>query len=130
MAELNRLLDAALPTMPFQWAGSSLGVPPVDLVETQDALVLTMDLPGYDPKALDLQVEGDVLTVRAEREAPASGTWLRQERTFGSIARSFVLPPTVDATKCEAKSEHGVLTITVPRREEARPRTINVTVKG
>lgn len=130
MRDADRLLDAALPTASWQWAGPGFGVPPVDLLETSEALVLTMDLPGYDPKTLDLQLEGDVLTVRAQREATAQGTWLRQERTFGQIARSFVLPHSVDASKCEAKCEHGVLTVTVPRREEAKPRTITVSVKS
>jgi HSP20 family protein len=88
-----------------------------------------MDLPGYDPKSLDLQVEGDVLTVRAERGTPQPrGTWLTRERLFGRLARSFVLPRTVDASKCQARSEHGVLTVTLPKREEAKPRSIAVTI--
>jgi HSP20 family protein len=95
-------------------------------------MVLTMDLPGYDPKSLDIQVEGDVLTVRASRnvQQPEKGRWLRQERLNGHLARSFVLPSTVDAAKCEARCEHGVLTVTLPKREESKPRSITVSVKS
>jgi len=71
--------------------------------------------------------------VKAERKAEPVGegvTVRRQERGFGSFARSFVLPDTVDASRVEAKYEHGVLTLTLPRREEARPRVIEVKVQG
>ena len=73
-----------------------------------------------------------MLTVRAQRSAPqpGKGDWLRQERLHGQVARSFVLPGTVDASKCEARCEQGVLTLTLPKREEAKPRSITVTVKS
>ena len=90
-----------------------------------------MDLPGYDPKSLDVQIEGDVLTLRAERPEPSTkGTWLSRERLSGRIARSFVLPHTIDGSKCQARCEHGVLTVTLPKREEAKPRSIAVTVSS
>jgi len=77
-------------------------------------------------------VEGDVLTVRAAREEPrrSAGSWLRRERAVGQVARSFVLPATVDGARCSATYEHGVLTLTLPKREEAKPRTITVQVQG
>ena len=128
--EADRLIESAfLP--PTAWM-SGPPLPPADLQETPEAIVLTMDLPGYDPKSLDLQIEGDVLTVRAERGTaqPSNGTWLSRERLWGHIARSFVLPHTVEPSKCEARYEHGVLTVTVPKREEAKPRSITVTVKN
>ena len=109
----------------------SPALPAADFEETPDALVLTMDLPGYDPKTLDLQVDGDVLTIRAERaQESQKGTWLSRERFFGKVARSFVLPRMVDASKCEARAEHGVLTVTLPKREEAKPRSIAVSIKS
>ena len=87
--EADRLFDTAF-TAPLSWTNST-GVPPADIHETQDELVLTMDLPGYDPKSVDLKVEGDVLTIRAQRSAlqPEKGSWLRQERPFGQVARSW-----------------------------------------
>jgi HSP20 family protein len=128
--EADQLFEGAF-APPSTWA-NRLGVPPADIHETQDDLVLTMDVPGYDPKSLDLHVEGDVLTVRATRNAQhvTNARWLRQERRLGEVARSFVLPTTVDTAKCEARCEHGVLTVTLPKREEAKPRSISVTVKS
>jgi HSP20 family protein len=128
--EADRLLDGTL-TYPAGWA-RNIGAPPADIYETQDQLVLKMDLPGFDPKTLNIQVEGDVLTVRARRpeQQPHNGNWLRQERTLEQVARSFVLPNTVDASKCEASCEHGVLTLTLPKREEAKPRSITVKVQS
>jgi HSP20 family protein len=128
--DTDRLLESAFLT-PSAWINGP-ALPAADFEETPDALVLTMDLPGYDPKTLDLQVDGDVLTIRAERGAQPSqkGTWLSRERFHGRIARSFVLPRTVDASKCEARAEHGVLTVTIPKREEAKRRSIAVTVKS
>ena len=127
--EADRLLDGA--TMyPSGW--SNIGVPTADIYETQDQLVLKIDVPGFDPKSLNIQVEGDVLTVQAQRaeEHAQKGQWLRQERTLEHVARSFVLPHTVDAGKCEARCEHGVLTLTLPKREEAKPRSISVKVES
>jgi HSP20 family protein len=128
--EADRLFSGRF-TSPSAWA-NGIGFPPADIHETQDEMVLTMDLPGYDPKLLDIQVEGDVLTVRAQRNAqrPEGANWLRQERQYGQIARSFVLPGTVDATKCAASCEHGVLTVTLPKHEASKPRSIAVTVKS
>jgi len=126
--EADRLLDGTLMS-PAEWVKQT-GGPPADIVEERDALVLKMDLPGFDPKALDIQVEGDVLTVKAQQPAPdaSKATWLLHERTLHRIARSFVLPNTVDASKCEARCEHGVLTLTLPKREESKPRSITVNV--
>ncbi|MFO0594536.1 MAG: Hsp20/alpha crystallin family protein [Myxococcaceae bacterium] len=88
--------------------------------ETPEALTLSIDLPGHDPKNVDVKIEGDVLTVKSQRSLRSGA---REE-----YARSFVVPDTVDATKAEARCEHGVLTVVLPRREEARPRSITVKV--
>lgn len=108
-------------------------VPAADIVESESGLSLHLDMPGLDAKAIQVKVENDVLTVQAERKAEpkAEGVAVRrQERAFGTFARSFALPDTVDATKVEAKYENGVLTLTLPRREESRPRVIEVKVQG
>lgn len=108
-------------------------VPAADILESASGLTLLLDMPGLDAKAIQVKVENDVLTVQAERKAEprAEGVNVRrQERVFGTFARSFALPDTVDATKVEAKYEHGVLTLTLPRREEAKPRVIEVKVQG
>jgi len=107
--------------------------PPADIVETQAAIEVTVDLPGHDPKSVEVKLENGVLTIQSERkqERRAEGDGLlRSERSFGQFVRSFELPDTVDAQKVEAKFEHGVLTVTLPKREETKPRTISVKVQS
>jgi HSP20 family protein len=107
--------------------------PPADVVETQTAIEVTVDLPGHDAKSLDVKLENGVLTIQSERkqERRTEGDGvLRAERSFGQFARSFELPDTVDAGKVEAKFENGVLTVTLPKREETKPRTISVKVQS
>jgi len=108
-------------------------VPAADIIESESGLTLHLDMPGLEAKAIQVKVENDVLTVQAERKAEpkAEGvTVRRQERAFGTFGRSFALPDTVDASKVEAKYENGVLTLTLPRREESKPRVIEVKVQG
>lgn len=128
--EVDRLVkDVALPAA--GWSGYGL-CPAADVVETEAAFRVVLDLPGLEAKDLQIQVENDTLTVQAERRLSEPGkdeTVHRSERTAGTYFRSFSLPKTVDATKVEAKYESGVLTVTLPKREEAKPRTIQVTVK-
>jgi HSP20 family protein len=125
--EADRLFEGALAS-PAMWS-TAYGVAPADLRETTDEVVITMDVPGFDPKSIDIKIESDVLTVRAQRPAPTvDGTWLRQERVKGHVARSFVLPDSVDPNKCTARCEHGVLTVTLGKREESKPRSITVQV--
>jgi HSP20 family protein len=113
-------------------AASALPMPHTDILESEEQLVLKVDLPGHDPKSIQVKVEGDTLTLQSERksESQQKGTTLiRNERTHGVFARSFVLPDTVDGSKCQAAYEHGVLTLTMPQREEAKPRAIEVQVR-
>ncbi len=128
--EVDRLMkDVALPAS----GRSGYGLCPAsDVVETEAAFRVVLDLPGLEAKDLQIQVENDTLTVQAERRLSEPGkdeTIHRSERAAGTYFRSFALPKTVDATKVEAKYESGVLTVTLPKREEAKPRTIQVTVK-
>jgi HSP20 family protein len=125
--EADRLFESA-----FSTPAIAYGLPAADIYETQDELTLRMDLPGHDPKNIDIQVEGDTLTVRSQRdEGQVKGAkWFRSERAQGQFARSFVLPSTVDASKCDASFQHGVLTLTLPKREEAKPRSISVKVNS
>lgn len=113
------------------WAGYGL-TPAADVHETQADFKVALDLPGLDPKSIDIHVENDTLTVKAERTQPkpAEGEAVhRSERAFGTFFRSFGLPKTVDATRVEARYDAGVLTVVLPKREEAKPRTIPVQVR-
>jgi HSP20 family protein len=108
-------------------------VPPADILEAETGVTIRVDLPGHDAKSIQVKVENDVLTVRSERknEQPEQGvTTRRQERAFGVYTRSFGLPDTVDSTRVEARYENGVLTLTLPRREETKPRVVEVKVQG
>ncbi len=109
----------------------AMWAPAVDVRESQERLVLTIELPGVDPKAVEVSVENGRLTVRGERafEKAAEGeTYHRVERVYGSFERSFQLPGHFDADKIEATSRHGVLTLSIPRREETKPRSIRIAV--
>jgi HSP20 family protein len=107
-------------------------LPPADIYETAEGITLQVDLPGHDPKAIEVKVENDTLTLKSERKVERSDKdgARRLERSFGVYTRSFVLPRTVDASKVEARYENGVLTLTLPRREESRPRVVQVKVNG
>jgi HSP20 family protein len=107
-------------------------VPPADIYETAEGITLHVDLPGHDPKSIEVKVENDTLSLKSERKVERSDKEgaRRLERSFGVYARSFVLPRTVDASRVEARYDNGVLTLTLPRREEARPRVVEVKVNG
>lgn len=107
-------------------------VPPADIFETAEGITLQVDLPGHDAKSIEVKVENDTLTLKSERKVERSDKdgARRLERSFGVYARSFVVPRTVDASRVEARYENGVLTLTLPRREESRPRVVEVKVNG
>ena len=101
---------------------------PVDLFREGDQYVLSADLPGIDPDSVDIDVDGQLLTIRAERRAPASEQvrWLAHERPYGSYMRQFTLGDGVDVQRITANYEHGVLSVIVPVAERAKPRKIAV----
>ena len=101
---------------------------PVDLFRDGDQYVLSADLPGIDPSSVDLDVDGQLLTIRAERRAPASEQvkWLAHERPYGNYMRQFTLGNGVDADKITANYEHGVLSVIIPMAERAKPRKIRI----
>ena len=107
-------------------------VPAVDIFETEkDGLVLKAELPDMKREDISVVVENNTLTLKGERKFEGDtrkGQFHRVERAFGKFSRSFSLPQTVDASKIAAEYKNGVLTVTLPVREESRPRTINVEV--
>jgi HSP20 family protein len=105
--------------------------PAVDIYETEHELVVKADLPDIDPKDLDIRVENNILTIRGERKFEKQvneDKYLRVERSYGSFARSFTLANTVNANAIKAEYQNGVLTLTIPKREEAKPKQIKVNV--
>lgn len=132
--EMDRLVSAVLPaTEPNAVHGAELAwVPAVDVEEREDGLRLAFEVPGVAPDALEVTVDDRVLTVSGERrftqpEGEAERIAYRLERRFGRFARSLTLPKTVDPDRIQARYEHGVLQLLVPKRPEAQPRRIAVT---
>jgi len=107
-------------------------VPPVDIYETDGHdLVIKAELPDMTREAIEVTVENNTLTLKGTKTPPAEvkeEQFRRSERHYGAFIRSFTLPNTVDASKVMAEYKNGVLTVKLPYREEAKPRTINVEV--
>ena len=106
--------------------------PAVDIFETEHELVVKADLPDIKPEEIDVRVENNILTIRGERKFEKKvdqSNYLRVERTFGSFSRSFSLANTVNSEAIKAEYKNGVLTLTVPKREEAKPKQIKVNVE-
>jgi len=107
-------------------------VPSVDIYETdKHDLVLRAELPGMSREDIEVTVENGIVVIKGEKKFDAEVKeehYRRIERTYGTFHRSFTLPNTVDATKVAAEYKNGVLTVTLPFKEEAKPRSINVEV--
>lgn len=131
--ELNRLFDDRLWRRRGQEEELGVGfLPPVDVYEDQEALTLTTELPGIEPKAVDVRVEDGVLTIKGERKMEKEDkkeNYLRVERSYGTFTRSFTLPNTVDPDKVKAEFKNGLLRVAIPKREESKPRSIKVNVQ-
>jgi HSP20 family protein len=107
--------------------------PALDVFETQEKFVITMELPGVSPDDVDISVEDSTLMVRGERKfysEQQEESFLRIERRFGEFTRSLTLPSTADAESIQASFDQGVLTVEVPKREEAKPRKISIKAKA
>jgi HSP20 family protein len=105
--------------------------PAVDIYETENELVVKADLPDVDPQNLDIRVENNILTIRGERKFEtkvSENNYLRIERAYGSFSRSFSLANSVKSDAIKADYQNGVLTLSLPKREEAKPKQIKVTV--
>jgi HSP20 family protein len=103
-----------------------------ELKETKDAFVLKGDVPGMKAEDLDVKITQNRLTVSGKRDAEKTekgDTFYMYERSYGSFARSFTLPEGVDGERIEAALENGVLTITVPKKPEGKPRQVDVKAK-
>ena len=107
--------------------------PAVDIFETEHELVVKADLPDIKPEELDIRVENNILTIRGERKFEKKvneNNYLRVERSYGSFSRSFSLANTVNTEAIKAEYKNGVLTLTIPKREEAKPKQIKVNVEA
>jgi HSP20 family protein len=129
--QVNRLFnDSVLRSHPEESAATAWA-PAADIYETPNELVVKADLPDVDEKDIDVHVENNVLTIRGERKfdkTVSEDNYLRVERTFGAFSRSFSLPNTVNTEAIHTGYKNGVLTVTLPKREESKPRQVKVAV--
>jgi HSP20 family protein len=131
---LNRIIDEAFRGWPFQAAEAPLvgtWIPPVDIMENPNQVRIMAELPGVKPEDVKISMEDGVLTVRGEKQQLAEEKTERvhrYERTYGVFERSFSVPTSVDSERISASYDSGVLTITLPKVEKARPRQITVEV--
>ena len=113
------------------WALGGSWAPAVDIYEHEGNIVLKAEIPGIDPKEVDVRVENNVLTLRGERKIDTEvkrESYHRVERAYGTFSRSFTLPNVVDTEKIKAEYRDGVLRVTLPKREEAKPKQISINV--
>lgn len=126
-SEMSRLFDER-----SYGAGESVGwTPAVDIYEDDEAVTVRFELAGVDPKDVDVRFENGVLTLRGERKLEKEDkrdNYHRIELGYGTFTRSFSLPGTVDPTSIRAEARNGMLSVVLPKRAEAKPRSIQVKV--
>jgi HSP20 family protein len=131
---VNRLFEDSFirpGAWPLPFDGGNFSVP-ADVIETKDNIVVKMSAPGVKPEDVEISVVGDTLAIQGElksEEQFEEGSYIRKERRFGSFQRTFSLPASVASDKAKAEFENGVLTLTLPKAEEAKPKSIKVTTK-
>jgi HSP20 family protein len=128
--EMDRLWDdffgpgrRALRPLEAEWA------PAIDVSETADQVMIKAEVPGMDAKNIDISLSGDILTIKGEKKSEREEkkeNYHLVERSYGSFSRSLKLPAAVAADKIEASYKQGVLTITCPKKEEAKPKAIEI----
>jgi len=130
----NRLLGSTLPGRERD-EEMSLGawIPPVDISEDKERILMTAELPGFKENEIQVQMEGAVLTLRGERrheEEKEGRTFHRRERSYGQFVRSFTMPNNVDRDRIKASFSNRLLEIELPKREEAKPKQIPISDGG
>ena len=132
--EMNRLFDDFFTGWPERRRGLLEGewAPSIDVAETDEDIVITAELPGVDQKGVDITIVDDVLTLKGEKKEEKEvkeKNYHRIERSYGTFQRSISLPTGVKADKAKATYKDGVLQITVPKAEEAKPKQIKINVE-
>lgn len=132
---MDRLIEQSFGRIPAFRSGEDLGTSALglDVYETNDSYVIKAAVPGVDPDKVDISVDDDVLTIRGEferKEEATEANYIRRELSYSAFQRSLRLPPTVDADHAKAVFEHGLLTLTLPKKPEAKAHTIKITPQG
>lgn len=131
--QMNRMLDMAWNREFGEELKEGVWQPPVDIYEDENSVVIKAEVPDVDQKDIEVKIENNTLTLRGERKHSSEirkENYYRVERYFGQFQRSFSLPQSIDQDKVEASCDKGILTITLPKREESpKPKQISVRVK-
>ena len=135
-ADLRQVMDRAFEDdlRPSLWRGiTSQPLMPLDMYQTADEVVVKATIPGIDPDDVDITIAGDVLTIKAETKAEEENKdadYFYRERRYGASTRTVSLPADLQSDKAEASFENGVLTLSIPKAEEVKPKQIKVKAKG
>ena len=130
--QMNRMLDMAWNNEFGDELREGAWQPPVDIYEDEHSVIIKAEIPDVDQKDIDVKIEGNTLTLKGERKHSSEirqENYYRVERCFGQFQRSFSLPQSIDRDKIQASCDKGVLTITLPKLEEVKPKQITVEVK-
>ena len=125
------LLELLVPRRRLRAAKARRWAPAVDIYEQDGNIVMKAELPGVDPKDVDVRLENNTLTLSGQRRLDSEvkqENYHRVERAYGTFTRSFTLPSVVDQGHIKAEYKDGVLKVTLPKREEAKPKQINIAV--
>jgi HSP20 family protein len=126
---MDRMFEEGLMRSPLPFGPWSEGALPIDMYETDESVVVKTSIPGVKAEEIDVSVTGETLTIKAEtkeEEEVQRESYLRRERRYGSYCRSVTLPAGLEADKAEADYTDGILTLTFPKAEEVRPKSIKV----
>lgn len=124
--EMDRMYEGREGESPMS---TSDWAPAVDIKEESDSFIIHADVPGVNPREIDINAENGMLTIKGERESSkkeAREGYKRMERAYGNFFRRFTLPDTADTDKISAKCENGVLIVHIPKHEKVQPRKITV----
>ncbi len=131
---MNRILQEAAPpatTRSKEYASSKVWSPPVDVLEKENEIVFKVDLPGVQQQDIHIELEGDTLTIRGERKfdnETQKEQYVRIERVYGPFQRSFTISTPIQSDQVQASFRNGVLEIRLPKKEEVRPKRIQINV--
>ncbi len=131
---MDRLMEDSFvrPSRALRMLGEE-AFPALDVYQKPEELVVKASLPGLKPEEVDITISGDTLTIKGETKASEEvkrEDYMYQEHRYGTFTRSLTLPPDLRTDKAEASFDNGMLTLTIPRAEEVKPKTIKVKTKG
>jgi HSP20 family protein len=129
---MDRVFEEGLMRSPIPFAPWGMGAMPVDVYETAETVVVKAPIPGVTAEEIDVSITGDTLTIKAElkeEKEVSQENYLRRERRYGSCCRTITLPGGLETDKAEADYSDGILTLTFPKQEEVKPKSIQVKTK-